>query len=473
MNGIATGAALTAAVAIPTFNGGGFNARSQSLFVALAGVALVVAFLLDAEAVASAARSRVVVALVALALLSSASTAWTVGEHSAALRAGLAIGGYGAVLTVAASFARRVGPWPVGALIVVLATVEAIVGLHAVGAHSLPDAERIDGAWRPGGTFQYPPALAILQVGALPVCSALLERRAAIICAAGALAAVLAGAVLGLADSRLALALAAGVLLALIARPPGTRAAPLATAAIVATGALLGSAIFRGDVNSTASSHGWTGVARILVVGAACAIGWVLARRWLKSHNPPLVWASVGAVVLVLAAVAWSNDGSREPRPKTMSPQAAVVAKHRSNFLHGRGHEWAAAVETWTDRPLLGAGAGAYYIASLRHQGGNATRYAHDLPLEVSAELGILGLLLIVGLYGFATQAISRAVRSPGFWLLAPMAAAFLASNLVDWTWHLAGLGAIWAAATGALQGASTHSVDRDGAAEAPARRVA
>jgi O-antigen ligase len=107
---------------------------------------------------------------------------------------------------------------------------------------------------------------------------------------------------------------------------------------------------------------------------------------------------------------------------------------------------------------LLGAGADAYYIASLPHHGAATTRYAHDLPLELAAELGVLGLLLGLALYASAAWTISRATNSSALWLLAPAAVAFLASNLVDWTWHLAGLGALWAAAIGGLEGSSGDS---------------
>jgi hypothetical protein len=43
-----------------------------------------------------------------------------------------------------------------------------------------------------------------------------------------------------------------------------------------------------------------------------------------------------------------------------------------------------------------------------------------------------------------------RIRNDPRAWLVAPAVAAFLLANLVDWPWHLAGLGAVWAAALGA-----------------------
>jgi O-antigen ligase len=77
----------------------------------------------------------------------------------------------------------------------------------------------------------------------------------------------------------------------------------------------------------------------------------------------------------------------------------------RGGLAHGRTQEWKAAVQTWLDRPLAGAGSGAYYQASLVHQGSSPSLYAHDLPLEIAAELGVGGLLLGVALYASSAAA--------------------------------------------------------------------
>ena len=66
----------------------------------------------------------------------------------------------------------------------------------------------------------------------------------------------------------------------------------------------------------------------------------------------------------------------------------------------------------------------------------------------------MLGLLLGLALYASTAWTIARSTHTSAWWLLAPTVVVFLASNLVDWTWHLAGLGAVWAAAVGALEGA-------------------
>jgi O-antigen ligase len=121
-----------------------------------------------------------------------------------------------------------------------------------------------------------------------------------------------------------------------------------------------------------------------------------------------------------------------------------------SGFTHGREDQWRAAVDTALDHPVLGAGSEAYLRASAANQGSEVSRYAHDLPLEAWAELGPLGLLLVLALVGFTGGLVWRIRGDPRAWLVAPAAAAFLVANLVDWPWHLAGAGAMWAAALGA-----------------------
>jgi hypothetical protein len=44
-----------------------------------------------------------------------------------------------------------------------------------------------------------------------------------------------------------------------------------------------------------------------------------------------------------------------------------------------------------------------------------------------------------------------RARALPDAWPVAVPAVAFLVANLVDWPWHIAGIGAVWAVAIGSL----------------------
>jgi hypothetical protein len=58
-----------------------------------------------------------------------------------------------------------------------------------------------------------------------------------------------------------------------------------------------------------------------------------------------------------------------------------------------------------------------------------------------------------LGLYASVVALAWRLRRDPRAWLVLPAALAFLAANLVDWPWHLAGSAAIWALALGACLG--------------------
>jgi hypothetical protein len=447
---------LVITIVVTTVSDGGFGSSSRSLFVALAGATLLAACTIDGRAAVKAARAPLALTLVALAVLSVASATWTLATPAAALRWGLVVAGYAAVFIAAATLSRATGPWPIAAGVAALALLEAILGLRAVAFHALPDAERIGQTWRPGGTFEYSPALAILEVGALPVLSRGLSLARTAAAGVAAAAATHAGAVRGRAGSRLALALAAALLLALILRRPAnarTRTAAIATTALVLIGGLLARVAIGGNVGPATPGAGSTGASEIAALAAAAAGAWLLlrqaSRRWVGT------WARAGAcalAVIALAAVAWSTPGNREHSNRNSPAVRPVHAVTSTDLLHGRTHEWRAAIETWLDHPLLGAGAGAYYVASLPHQTLARSLYAHDLPLELAAELGILGLLLGVALYASSAQMISEALHSPALWLLGPMVAAFLISNLLDWTWHLAGLGALWAAASGALK---------------------
>ena len=159
--------------------------------------------------------------------------------------------------------------------------------------------------------------------------------------------------------------------------------------------------------------------------------GWWLARE--LGVGPRRVVPVLLAVALVAGAFAFGSSSS-DP-------------------LHGRGSTWRAAVETFADRPLSGAGADAFLAGSARHQGGQTILFAHDLPLELAAELGVAGLVLAIALYAATGRALWRARATRAGTLLGPAAAAFLVASLLDWPWHLAGSGAIWALSVGALTG--------------------
>jgi O-antigen ligase/polysaccharide polymerase Wzy-like membrane protein len=215
----------------------------------------------------------------------------------------------------------------------------------------------------------------------------------------------------------------------------------------------------------------------ILLAGTALSLGlFALLRRLERdrgprtdravslSRNPVLLKrvALAGAVVAVIAVAlvggrAWDQFSSSEVQVPTQDP-----AQHLANFSGtGRHDFWRVAVDAFEEEPLIGHGAGTYVFSwdELRSIYLPAID-AHSLYLETFAELGIVGGLLILG---FVLSAIWVAFsawraapperREAQAALLAAMVAFAVAAGF-DWFWEIAGLGAVFLLAAGAMTAA-------------------
>ena len=107
----------------------------------------------------------------------------------------------------------------------------------------------------------------------------------------------------------------------------------------------------------------------------------------------------------------------------------------------GRAQFWGTALEAFADAPLKGIGAGGY--ASYWNRAGSIetpVRNAHSEPLELLAELGIVGLACFLAFMTAAFVAGFRAARGAGgsqagaaLGLMVAGAVGFL----IDWTWQI------------------------------------
>ena len=199
------------------------------------------------------------------------------------------------------------------------------------------------------------------------------------------------------------------------------------------------------------ASRGWArwvfaGLAAIQLAGLAC------------TESVTALLAALGAVVLALVA-------GRIPRPVVLAALAVTGLAVAGVFL-SRGPEvldigrkdtpWALragnfriAVQMIEDHPWRGVGPGAYgeHYPAYRRPGDNETQYAHNLPLQMAAELGVplggaVGVLFLVLFCGpvfrrsAESQPLSRGIEIG--------LAAFALHNLADFTAYLPSI--LWTA---------------------------
>ena len=428
--------------------GGGYGDAAQWLFAALAGAAGVAA-LLASRSYRPLARPAVAV-LLAFAGLGALSAVWTIGLPVDALRWGAVTGGY-AALVLAAGVSLR--PEFVAVGIAFAAALTGTLGLIAAASFSTSFAERVDGGWRPQGPFAYGPALALLEVCALPVLLTGMARLRPAVAGLAAAGAAIAGGVLALDANRTAIGLATLVgALALASSARTVQVSRWVVAAALSTAALAGlgiHAVAGGWRGPHVHSSGWTVVATMACVAAA-GLAWAAIRRLAARPGLPALEPgherrlAVAAVALVAAASVGLG---------TAGALSARRFPDHQGFTHGRTWMWRVAADAAFDRPFGGSGAGTFLRATFLDQPGygRITRFAHNLPLEAAAELGTPGFLLAIALYLAAVLALWRARGTTALWLLGPAVAAFLVSNAVDWTWHLAGIGAVFVLALGSL----------------------
>jgi hypothetical protein len=164
-------------------------------------------------------------------------------------------------------------------------------------------------------------------------------------------------------------------------------------------------------------------MALTVVAGVLARPALQLALVWSTRVRGHIVLAGAAAALLLcgVAAVAASSSGAS-----------------LEDALGDRPAYWRVALVEWRDNPLTGAGAATFGIAWREHEPGrNPARDAHSLYLESLAELGLLGLALVLVALAVPLVAALRARRVP----LVPAAlagyVAFLVHAGLDWDWEM------------------------------------
>jgi hypothetical protein len=202
--------------------------------------------------------------------------------------------------------------------------------------------------------------------------------------------------------------------------------------------------------DASRDGHGLAVIAIGLVVAASLTI---LLLDWLATfvtvpYGVRRVYA--GTLLFLLAAFLIVVFG-RYGFPPTLARKAydsfQVGAVTGGNDLNsrlfnlsgnGRTENWRAAWQEVQAHPVLGGGAGSYSQFWFQHRPADWTVHdAHNLYLETLAELGPIGLALLLFTLAVPFAAVRRARSSPLVAIACGAYVAFLLHAAVDWDWEM------------------------------------
>jgi O-antigen ligase len=210
------------------------------------------------------------------------------------------------------------------------------------------------------------------------------------------------------------------------------------------------------------------GLARLSMLG--------LERRAERATLPPAVrraWpVAAGAAVVALAVAAVALDApsrvSEQYRAFVSGNVVQESADTRQRLTasgnNGRVDIWRVAADAFTASPLHGAGAGTYQLEWERERPTLIRRVdAHSLYLETLAELGLVGLLLLLVVIGGVVAGFGRLLKGPDRHAAAAAlsaGAALLLHAGLDWDWEMPALFA-WLFMVGGIACARTPASAR------------
>src|SRR5262245_35100022 len=193
---------------------------------------------------------------------------------------------------------------------------------------------------------------------------------------------------------------------------------------------------------ATVDGHGLLAAALVLCAAAGAGAGVVLPtleRRLDLRFAAALGAAGAVAAVVVVIATGGPVELVRDAKPSFTTPTAPGGGPARLLTLSGssRVDYWRVAAQGAADHPLLGSGAGSYRRYWYRHRSvDQPARDAHSLYLELLAELGPVGLALLLTALGAPLVAGVRARDSLTPAALGPFV-AYLAHAGQDWDWEM------------------------------------
>ncbi|HUQ58476.1 O-antigen ligase family protein [Lentzea sp.] len=141
-------------------------------------------------------------------------------------------------------------------------------------------------------------------------------------------------------------------------------------------------------------------------IALACALAWLVARRGLPVRAVVVTAAVTGLAALVFAQAAQAELS------RAFQEKSHIAGTNADT----RMLRWQAAARMLSDDPLLGVGPGGfrqeYAAASRNAEIDEQTPVAHNLFIEVAAELGLPGFAVLIALVALGFVAAERAVRT-------------------------------------------------------------
>jgi hypothetical protein len=201
-----------------------------------------------------------------------------------------------------------------------------------------------------------------------------------------------------------------------------------------------------------------------LVVGVAWGIG---SRRVVELRLAAVERAvAVGTVLLVVGVVLAAHPVRRIDEFKSTPSLSSASASYATSHLlsasgNGRWQMWTVAADEFRAHPLVGGGAGSFQPWWMKER--PYALYvvnAHSLFLEVLGELGLVGLILVIGFMGGALGIGGARVRraSPDRRTLAAALVsglcAYVLGAAVDWMWQMTAVTVVAIVITATLAGA-------------------
>jgi len=282
----------------------------------------------------------------------------------------------------------------------------------------------VSGSWGVAGSAPLREAeRALVYVVGLVAFVLVVERRTARALLAGGLAGILALSAYGLGDVMLRSGLPDPYEGHLLYQPIGYANSH---GILAAMGALLALGFV---------AHEPTAWVRVAAIGAIAALGLTLALTESRG-----AWLSLVVGLAAMAALAARR------RALLVALTGAVVLLAGATFIAAgsgvgpgdRPEYWRVALEDAQDHPLLGSGAGSFDDVWLERRTIAANvRDAHSLYLESLAELGPVGLALVLTAFAIPLVGAVRARGQPLAVVAGGAYVAFLVHAGLDWDWEV------------------------------------